>query len=292
MFKLPTKDTPILYQGITTEMGAVHTERAIAYGSHIVAGTSRDPHVKNYQNIPVFQTVREAVRKTKPVVSVIFSTPARALVEVEEAIRAKIPLIICTTEHIPLHDSMKMILLAHQKGITLIGPSSPGIVRVGECLTGCIPAHLFPKGHVGIIGRSSSLMYEAVQQLSAEGVGVSTCISLGASHLIATPFTAVLDEMMADKQTKAILVIGQLTGSLETDLALAYRRYKRKKPLIVYIPGQTISGAKVPLIEFQEVDFYKTITEKKEILQRVGAVWISNLAEIGKVVKDILSKKE
>ena len=291
MFKLPTKDTPILYQGITTEMGAVHTERAIAYGSHIVAGTSRDPHVKNYQNIPVFQTVREAVRKTKPVVSVIFSTPARALTEVEEAVRAKIPLIICTTEHVPLHDCIKMILLARQKGVTLIGPSSPGIVRVGECLSGCIPAHLFPKGNVGIIGRSSSLMYEAVQQLSAEGLGVSTCISLGASHLIATPFTAVLDEMMADKQTKAILVVGQLSGNLEMDLALAYRKYRRKKPLIVYIPGQTESGAKVPLLEFQEVNFQKVISEQKEALQKAGAVWISNPAEMGKTVVNTMQKK-
>lgn len=107
MFKLPTEKTPILCQGITTEMGAVHVEQALAYGSHIVAGTSRDKSIKRYQDIPIFTSVREAVRRTKPAISVVFSTPIRALQDVEEAIKAKIPMVICTTEHVPLHDILK-----------------------------------------------------------------------------------------------------------------------------------------------------------------------------------------
>ena len=202
MFKLPTQKTPILCQGITTEMGAVHVEQALAYGSHIVAGTSRDKSIKVYQDIPIFSSVKEAVRRTKPAISVVFSTPARALQDVEEAIKAKVPMVICTTEHVPLHDTLKMMDLAQKNKVTLIGPSSPGIVRVDECLVGSIPAHLFPKGSVGLIGRSSSLMYEAVQQLSEVGLGVSACVSLGASRLVGTSFVPVMEAFLKDKNTK------------------------------------------------------------------------------------------
>ena len=290
MFKLPTRKTPILYQGITTEMGAVHVELALAYGSHIVAGISRDKSIHEYQGIPVFGSVREAVRKTHPMISVIFSTPARAFQDVEEAIRSKIPVVICTTEHVPLHDILKMMLLAQKNGIVLIGPSSPGIVRVGECLAGSIPAHLFPKGNVALIGRSSSLIYEAVQQLSAENLGISTCVSLGASQLVGTSFAPVLETLLSDKDTKAILLIGQLTGELETEVAEIYRHSRRKKPLIVYIPGQTLSGAlHLPLLGTDLALPEKIISQKRQILEKAGCTWIERVSDLGKTVAERLS---
>ena len=289
MFNLPTKTTPILCQGITTELGAIHFEQALAYGSNIVAGTSRDNSIKSYQGIPVFSTVKEAVRKTNPAISVIFSTPARALQDTEEAIKAKIPMVICTTEHVPLHDSLKMIELANKYGVSLIGPSSPGIVRVGECLAGSIPAHLFPKGNVGVIGRSSSLIYESVQQLSEEGLGVSTCVSLGASQLVGTTFSQVLNTLLSDKMTQAILVIGQLGGELELDLAETYGKKRIKKPLAVYIPGQTLSGAMhVPLLGVDSAVPEKIILEKKQALEKAGAKWITSASKLGKTVYDLL----
>ena len=291
MFKLPTGRTPILCQGITTELGAVHTERALAYGSHIVAGTARDKSIKSYQGIPIFSTVREAVRKTNPTVSVVFSSPARALGDVEEAIRAKIPLIICTTEHIPLHDILKMMELADKNGVTLIGPSSPGIVRVGACLAGSIPAHLFPKGNIGVIGRSSSLIYEAVQQLSEEGLGVSTCISLGAAPLVGTSFEPVLETLLADKETQAILIIGQLTGEMEIALAEFYRHSRRKKPLIVYIPGQMLTKTLHESLQRMAIpNPDEMITAKKIALEKAGAVWVTNVLALGSAVKDALNK--
>ncbi len=287
MFKLPTQKTPILCQGIMTEMGSVHTERAIAYGSHIVAGTCRDSKIKTYQNIPVFTSVREAVRKTKPQVSVVFSTSARALADTEEAIRAKIPLVICTAEHVPVHDILKMIACAQKNKVVLIGPSSPGIVRVGECLAGSIPAHLFPKGKIAIIGRSSSLIYEAVQQLAQEELGVSTCVSLGAAQLVGTTFTPVLDALMADKQTQAILVIGQITGDLEAELAETYKHYRHKKPLFVYIPGETMPEMfHQPLLGADRIVPEKVIARKKALLEKVGMQWIDDVSRLGKIVAE------
>ena len=289
MIKLPTEHTPILYQGITSELGTIHAERALAYGSHIVAGTARNKTIREYQGIPIFSTVREAVRKTNPVISVIFSSPARALSDVEEAIRAKIPIIICTTEHVPLHDSLKMISLAQKNGITLIGPSSPGIVRVGACLAGSIPAHLFRKGNVGLIGRSSSLIYEAVQQLSAVGLGVSTCVSLGAAPLVGTSFKPILEALLADKETKIILAIGQLAGEFEIELAHVYKQSRHHKPLIVYIPGQTEQGMLRSL--FPSHPFHSpehVMSEKKNILEKSGAIWVSNALMLGQTVYENL----
>ena len=292
MFKLPTAKTPILCQGITTELGAIHTERALAYGSHIVAGTARDKSIKSYQGIPIFSTVREAVRKTNPTVSVVFSSPARALGDVEEAIRAKIPLIICTTEHVPLHDTLKMIELASKNSVTLIGPSSPGIVRVGSCLAGSIPAHLFPKGNIGVIGRSSSLIYEAVQQLSEEGLGVSTCISLGAAPLVGTTFEPILEALLGDKETKAILIIGQLTGEMEIALADAYRHSRRKKPLVVYIPGQMLTKTLHESIQRTTIpNPDEMMTAKKMAFEKAKAVWVTNVLTLGSAVQDALDTK-
>ncbi|MDY6407234.1 MAG: hypothetical protein SPL08_00830 [Pseudomonadota bacterium] len=292
MFKLPTQNTAVLCQGITTEMGAAHVEQALAYGTHIVAGTSRDKSIKEYQGIPVFTSVRTAVRRTKPAISVIFSTPARVLQDVEEAIKAKIPMIVCTTEHVPLHDTLKMILLAQKYHVTLIGPSSPGIVRVDECLAGNIPAHLFPKGRIGIIGRSSSLIYEAVQQLSQVGLGVSACVSLGASRLVGTSFVPVVEALLKDRATQAILIIGQLAGDLEMELATFYRQVRRKKPMIIYIPGQTLSGAMhVPLLGTEMANPQKIIAEKRVALEKAQGAWVTDISRLGQIVRDLLRKK-
>ncbi len=286
---LPTRQTAVLCQGITTSAGAMHTELAVAYGTNIVAGTSRDEGVKSFLNIPVFKTVKEAVLKTSPTVSVIFSSPARALLDVEEAARARIPLVICTTEHVPVHDVLKMQELAEKYHITLIGPSSLGIVRAGDFLAGAIPAHLFPKGHVGIVGRSSSLIYEAVQQLSGCGEGVSVCVSLGASELIATSFVPVVKELMSDAETKAVLVIGQLHGSLEFELAQAYRKMRRKKPMAVYIAGGRLRRfPKIPVLGTNMSDPAQIVQEKQEVLRAARIHVIETPERMGHFLKGLL----
>lgn len=290
-FELPSGFTPILCQGITSSIGAVHTEMSIVYGSNIVAGVAREKGIKTFLNVPVFQTVKEAVRKTKPTVSIIFSTPARALADVEEAARAKIPLIICTTEHVPVHDRLRMKEVADKYGVRLLGPSSPGLVSVGKCLAGTMPAHLFPKGTIGVVSRSSSLTYEAVQQLARLNLGVAACVALGTANIVGTDFIPVVQTYLSDSKIKAILVIGALRGTHEFELAQWYKTQKRKKPLIVYIAGKSfVRSKKSPLIGMDNSSPADDIAAKQQALESVGATVVYSPEVIGSIVARILKK--
>lgn len=290
-FVLPNDTTPILVQGITSSLGATHTEMAIVYGSNIVAGIAREKGLKTFLNVPVFQTVREAVRKTKPQVSIIFSTPMRALTDVTEAAKAKIPLIICTTEHVPLHDRLKMTEITEKYGVRLLGPSSPGIVRVDKCLAGTMPAHLFPKGNIGIVSRSSSLTYEAVQQLASLNMGVSACVTLGTSLVLGTPFIPVVQTMLSDAKIKSILIIGELNGHFEFELASWYKHQKRKKPLIVYISGKSFPASKkLPMVGMNIPLPCELVKQKQQALEQVGATVVYSPEMIGQTVKQTMQK--
>ncbi len=286
MFFLPTKETPILCQGITSNAGAIHTELALAYGSNIVAGTSADKNVKQFLGVPVFQTVADTVRAKAPQVSVIFSTPVHALKDVQEAILAGLKMVVCITEHVPMHDALKMKTLAEEKGVCLLGPSSMGIGVMGQTMIGSIPLHLFPKGKIGLLGRSGSLMWEAAEQLASVGLGVSCIISLGADHLIGTSFVPPVKALLADNQTQGILVIGQVHGELEYELAHFYKKQKNKKPLWVYIPGRSLEKSeKRPLLGMQTVKFADVIETKKNALAEAGALWIDSPDTFGKTLK-------
>ena len=295
MFFLPNKETPILCQGITSNSGAVHTELALAYGSHIVAGVSAERNVKTFLNIPVFHSVREAMQKAqeKPKVSVIFSTPAQALKDAIESIEAHIPMIICTTEGVPMHDALKMRELAEKNSVCFVGPSSSGIVCVGETLIGSIPAHLFPKGKISLVGRSSSLMWEAVEQLKQVGLGISTCISLGTDHLIATSFVPAVKALLKDKETQSILVIGQVHGELEYELAEFYKKQKEPKKMWAYIPGRSLEKSdKRPLLGMHTVKFADVIDTKKQALVNAGVCWIERPDLIGQTIKKQMKVKK
>lgn len=286
MFFLPTKETPILCQGITSNAGAVHTELALAYGSHIVAGTSPEKNVKQFLGVPVFKTVMEAVRAKGPEVSVIFSTPLHALKDVQEAINAGIKMVVCITERVPMHDALKMKTLAEEKDVCLLGPSSMGIGVMGQTVIGSVPLHLFQKGKIGLLGRSSSLMWEVAGQLAAAGLGVSCVISLGADHLIGTSFVPPVKALLADESTKSIIVVGQVHGELEYELARFYKRQKNKKPIWVYIPGRSLERSeKRPLLGMQTVKFADVIDKKKEVLLDAGIRWIESPDLFGKILK-------
>ena len=290
-FVLPTDKTPILVQGITGSLGATHAEMAMVYGSNIVAGVAREKGLKTFLNVPVFQTVREAVRKTKPLVSMVFSTPARALADVTEAAKEKIPLIICTTEHVPLHDRLKMVEVAEKYGVRLLGPSSPGVVSVDKCLAGTMPAHLFPKGTVGIVSRSSSLTYEVVQQLSALKLGVSSCVALGTSTVLGTSFIPVIQGFLSDSKVKSILIIGDLGGNFEFELASWYKNQKKRKPIVVYISGKSFPASKkIPLVGASLLTPAEKILKKQKALEEVGATVVYSPELIGKTVADVMKQ--
>ena len=295
MFFLPNKNTPILCQGITSNAGAIHTELAFAYGSHIVACVSAEKIIKTFLNVPVFHSVKEAIQKTKeqPQVSVIFSTPVHALKDSIEAIEAHIPLIVCTTEGVPMHDALKMREKAEQNGVCFIGPSSSGIVCVGETLIGSTPAHLFPKGNVALVGRSSSLMWEAVEQLKNVGLGVSRYIALGTDHLIATSFVPVVDALLQDKETQLILVLGQVHGDLEYELAAFYKKQKNPKKMWAYIPGRSLEKSdKRPLLGMKTVKFADVIDAKKQAFIDAGVYWIDYPDKIGVTIKQHMKDRK
>lgn len=288
-FICPTQNTPVVCQGITGSMGAVHTEMALVYGTKIVAGVAREKGLSHFLEVPVFASMKEAVRKKKPEACVIFSTPARALADVEEAAAAKIPLIVCTTEHVAVHDAVKMKEVAIKNGVCLLGPNSPGVVSVGRCLVGTMPAHLFPKGNIGIVARSSSLTYEAVQQLAEHQLGVSTCVALGTAPIMGTDFIPVVQSFLSDPKTKAILVIGELKGELEIELAEWYKTQKRHKPLIVYIAGKSFAQSKkTPLVGANHVHPKIRIAQKQKALIEVGATIVPEVDKIGAVVMSVL----
>ena len=291
MFFFADHKTPVLFQGITSTMGRYQTEKALAYGTNVVAGVGSEVSGK-LNGIPLYRSVKLAVHMKHPKISVVFSTPEKALTDVLEAIKAKIPLIICTTEHVPMHDALKMKLAARNAKLTLLGPSSAGILSVDNVLMGTMPTPLFEKGGVAIIGRSSSLMFEAAGQLSAYGLGVSKCISLGADHLIGTDFIPVVQALYADKSTQAILVVGQVHGTLEQELADFYAK-KHSKKLFVYIPGRAVARSdKTPLLGMKSVLFSDVIEEKKKLLTKTKAFWIETPDKIGKTIFDVLKGKK
>ncbi len=290
-FILPNASTPILVQGITSSLGATHTEMSIVYGSNIVGGVAREKGLKTFLDVPVFQTVRDAVKKTKPAISIIFSSPARALAEVTEAAKAKIPLIICTTEHVPLHDRLRMTEIANKYGVRLLGPSSPGLVTTNQCLAGTIPAHLFPKGNIGIVSRSSSLTYEAVQQLAQEHLGTAACVTLGTSTILGTSFIPVVQTFLSDPKIKAILVIGELKGTDEFELAKWYKDQKHKKPLVAYIGGKSFAcSKKQPVVGAKTLQPAEQINTKQTALKNVGALLVYSPEKIGKTMANALKK--
>lgn len=292
-FKFPNKNTPVLCQGITSAAGAMHVEKAIAYGTNIVAGVSRDKAVQFFLDIPVFQTVKEAVRKTKPQVSMIFSSPVRVYSDVEEAIKARIPLIICTTNCVPYQDTLKMRALAQKYGVCLIGPSAPGIVTVGQCTIGTIPAHLFKLGSVGIVSRSSSLTYEVVQQLDAQGLGVSACVALGSAAIIGTSFIPMVQALLSDPCTKAILIIGKTNGSFELELAEFLRKKRTKKTIAVYLPGRfSDSVEKTPVVGVKLRKAAEIVSEKQKIFERAGIPVIETVDKIGLKLAEMMIKKK
>ena len=290
MFFFPDPKTPVLFQGITSTMGRYQTKIAKEYGTHLVAGVSHEA-TDSLEGIPVYSNVAKAVRVKHPQVSVVFSTPQKALPDVLEAVKAKIPLIICTTEHVPMHDALKMKVAAQRAKVTLLGPSSAGIWAVEKTVTGTLPPSLFNGGNIALVGRSASLMFEAVGQLTALGLGISKCISLGADHLIGTSFVPVVEALYADKATQAILVIGQVHGTLEQELASFYAK-KHSKKLFVYIPGKTLNRSdKAPLLGMKSVLFSDVIEEKKKCLTRAKAFWIDSPDKIGRTIFDTLKRK-
>jgi succinyl-CoA synthetase alpha subunit len=236
---LVDKNTKVICQGFTGSQGTFHSEQAVAYGTKMVGGVSPGKGGRTHLDLPVFNTVREAMDATGADASAVYVPPAFAADALLEAIAAEVPLVVCITEGVPVLDMVKVKRALCGSKTRLIGPNCPGVITPNECKIGIMPGHIHRRGSVGIISRSGTLTYEAVGQTTAVGLGQSTCVGIGGDPVKGTEYIDILEKFLADDETQSIIMIGEIGGSAEEDAAEFIKNNKVKKPMVGFIAGVT-----------------------------------------------------
>jgi succinyl-CoA synthetase alpha subunit len=239
MMRFVEEGTRVLVQGITGSQGRFHTRLMLEYGTRIVAGVTPGRGGEEVEGVPVFDTVFEALEESEPEASIIFVPAPQAREAALEAIEGGLDPIVIVTEGMPVRDSMEVIARARRRGITIIGPNTPGIIRVGACKLGIMPSGVFRKGRVGIASRSGTLTYEVASQISRIGLGESTCIGLGGDPVVGLDFIDVLRWFQEDEETEAAVIIGEIGGDAEERAAEFISGGGFTKPALAYIAGRT-----------------------------------------------------
>ena len=290
MTVLVNSETRVLVQGITGSQGQLHTRACRDYGTNIVSGVTPGKGGQDFEGVPIFNTVKQAVDSTGANASMIFVPPPFAADAIIEAAAVKIPLIVAITEGVPVQDMVRAVSYVKRQGVRLIGPNCPGVITPGECKIGIMPGSIHQPGKIGVVSRSGTLTYEAVGQLSGVGLGQSTCIGIGGDPVNGTNFIDCLRMFQDDPGTEAIVMIGEIGGDAEEQAAAFVKEYVTK-PIVSFIAGQTappgrrmghagaiISGGK------------GTAAEKMAALQDAGIHVVPTPADIGEKMTEVLKR--
>ncbi len=285
------ENTRVVVQGITGSEGSFHTEQMIAYGTKVVAGvTPGKGGIKVFDNVPVFNTVEEAVKKEGANASIIFVPAPFAADAIMEAVDAGVDLVVAITEGIPIQDMIKVKAFMKGRKTRLIGPNCPGVISPGKAKMGIMPGYIHKPGTIGIVSRSGTLTYEAVNQISQLGMGQSTAVGIGGDPIIGSPFIEILRLFNEDPDTEAVVLIGEIGGSAEEEAA-EYIKREFKKPVISFIAGQTAPpGRRMGHAGAIIAGGKGTAAEKMKALSEAGVHVVKSPAEIGKTVKEALGK--
>ncbi|TVP60239.1 MAG: succinate--CoA ligase subunit alpha [Halomonadaceae bacterium] len=287
MSVLINKDTKVICQGFTGAQGTFHSEQAIDYGTKMVGGVSPGKGGTQHLGLPVFNTVREAVKATGATASVIYVPAAFCKDAIIEAADSGIELVVCITEGIPTLDMLEVKEYVDRKGVVMIGPNCPGVITPGECKIGIMPGHIHKPGKVGIISRSGTLTYEAVKQTTDYGYGQSSCVGIGGDPIPGSSFIDMLALFEKDPATEAIVMIGEIGGTAEEEAA-AYIKDHVTKPVVSYIAGVTApAGKRMGHAGAIIAGGKGTAEDKFKALQDAGVKTVRSLADIGKALEEV-----
>lgn len=285
---LVDKNTRVICQGITGAQGSFHSEQALAYGTKMVGGVTPGKGGSKHLGLPVFDTVEQAIRMTRANASVIYVPPPLAADAIMEAVDAELDLVVCITEGIPVLDMVRVKRYMQGRKTRLIGPNCPGVITPGECKIGIMPGHIHKPGRIGVLSRSGTLTYEAVWQLTNQGLGQSSCIGIGGDPVNGTNFIDILEMFNADKNTDAVIMIGEIGGSAEEEAA-EYIKREFKKPVTCFIAGATAPKGKRMGHAGAIISGGKGTAEAKfEALQAARCSIARSPAELGLTLKNSL----
>ena len=288
MSVLIDKSTRLVVQGLTGREGTFHAKQAQAYGTNVVGGVTPGKGGTTHEGWPVFNTVAEAVEKEGANASVIFVPPPGGGDAVMEAAEAGLALAVCITEGIPTLDMMRALAFMQGTGMRLIGPNCPGLISAGRAKAGIIPGHICKEGRVGIVSKSGTLTYEAIHQLTGNGLGQTTCIGIGGDPLIGTSFIDALKLFAEDPETEAVVMIGEIGGSAEEEAA-AYIKASFKKPVVGFIAGQTAPpGRRMGHAGAIIAGGKGTAAEKMAALTDAGVRVVNSPADIGRAMTEMI----